>query len=188
CLIWFRQRLIFSHFCNRLFFQIFRSVFFKDVVKISIYSDVAFLPTLDTPSVCLRAWKHATPGIFVFWLSQLSGCNGLFTSPSCFLPDKKENVLFIISLHYIVGLDEINQHLDAHVAYLKKQYAAGHFLASGRKIPRTGGIIIATAASKEALVAILAEDPFQKAGLAEYAITEFIPSMVADGLETLLTR
>ena len=96
--------------------------------------------------------------------------------------------MFIVSLHYIVGLDVIDQHLDAHVAYLKRQYAAGNFLASGRKVPRTGGVILASVSSKEKLHSILAEDPFQKAGLAEYSITEFTPSMVADGLEKLLKR
>ena len=33
--------------------------------------------------------------------------------------------------------------MAAHVAFLKKHYASGHFLVSGRKIPRDGGIIIA---------------------------------------------
>ncbi len=32
---------------------------------------------------------------------------------------------------------------------------------------------------------ILVKDPFYKAGIAEYEITEFIPSMVADGFEKL---
>ncbi|MDD2464432.1 MAG: YciI family protein [Desulfobulbus sp.] len=96
--------------------------------------------------------------------------------------------MFIISLHYIADLDEIDQHLDAHVVYLKRQYAAGNFLASGRKVPRTGGVILASVSNREKLTSILAEDPFQKAGLAEYTVTEFIPSMVAEGLETLLNR
>ncbi len=96
--------------------------------------------------------------------------------------------MFIVSLHYIVGLDVIDQHIEAHVAYLKRQYAAGNFLASGRKIPRTGGVILASVASMEKLNAILAEDPFHKAGLAEYSITEFTPSMAAEGLEKLLNR
>jgi uncharacterized protein YciI len=35
------------------------------------------------------------------------------------------------------------------------------------------------------LETILAEDPFYQAGIAEYDITEFIPSMVAEGFEKL---
>lgn len=82
----------------------------------------------------------------------------------------------------------IDQHLDAHVAYLKRQYAAGNFIASGRKVPRTGGVILASVASRAKLTSILAEDPFRKAGLAEYSVTEFTPSMVAEGLEKLMNR
>ena len=82
----------------------------------------------------------------------------------------------------------IDQHLDAHVAYLKRQYAAGNFIASGRKVPRTGGVILASVSSRAKLTSILAEDPFHKAGLAEYSVTEFSPSMVAEGLEKLMNR
>jgi uncharacterized protein YciI len=38
------------------------------------------------------------------------------------------------------------------------------------------------------LEAILANDPFNKAGIAEYDIMEFIPSMVAEGFEKLMGK
>lgn len=47
--------------------------------------------------------------------------------------------MFIVSLTYKRPLSEVDQHLEAHVAYLKQQYGDGHFIASGRKVPRTGG-------------------------------------------------
>ena len=93
--------------------------------------------------------------------------------------------MFIISLTYKYPLTEVDKHLEAHVAYLQQQYADGYFIASGRKIPRTGGLIIAKAASREELEAILAKDPFAKADLADYDITEFTASMVAAGFENL---
>lgn len=34
---------------------------------------------------------------------------------------------------------------------------------------------------------ILAKDPFYQAGIAEYDITEFIPSMAAEGFEKVMT-
>ena len=49
---------------------------------------------------------------------------------------------------------------SANVAFLKKYYASGNFLISGRQIPRTRGIIVAVAASREQIEAIIAEDPF----------------------------
>jgi len=94
--------------------------------------------------------------------------------------------MFIVSLTYICDLSEIERFLDEHVAYLKKEYARGHFLASGRKNPRTGGVILAKAESRAKLNTILEKDPFHREKLAEYDIQEFIPTMAAEGLEGLL--
>ena len=93
--------------------------------------------------------------------------------------------MFVISLTYKVSLDLIDQHLADHIEYLDEQYAAGVFLASGRKLPRTGGVILARTDSREALDAILAGDPFHQHQLADYDVIEFVASRVADGLEAL---
>nr|WP_321396855.1 YciI family protein [uncultured Desulfobacter sp.] len=93
--------------------------------------------------------------------------------------------MFIISLHYKCEIAEVEKYLDLHVEYLKKEYANGNFIASGRKIPRTGGIILSCVKNKDELELILSKDPFKKAGIAEYVITEFVPSMVAEGYEIL---
>lgn len=85
--------------------------------------------------------------------------------------------MFIVSLTYLKPLPEIDRLLPAHVAYLGEQFARGIFVASGRKIPRTGGVILARAESREALLAALEQDPFHRHGVAEYEITEFVPSM-----------
>ncbi|MEM7566803.1 MAG: YciI family protein [Pseudomonadota bacterium] len=94
--------------------------------------------------------------------------------------------LFIVDLTYEAALEEIYALLDAHKAFLAKAYDDGVFLASGPKIPRTGGVILARSASAEALRALLAEDPFAKAGAARYALTAFRPSRTVSGLEGLL--
>ena len=93
--------------------------------------------------------------------------------------------MFIVTLTYKRSLEEVDSHLDAHVAYLKQEYANGSFIASGRKVPRTGGIILCNSKTRAELEAILAKDPFNIAGIAEYDIMEFIPSMVAEGFEKL---
>lgn len=93
-----------------------------------------------------------------------------------------EQNLFIVDLHYIVSFDEIEPELDAHVEFLEENYASGHFIASGPKVPRSGGVIIATAKSREALEQILTADPFHAKQLAQYSITEFRPSMKAPQL------
>lgn len=93
--------------------------------------------------------------------------------------------MFIVSLTYKAPLEQVDAHLAAHVDYLKAQYEAGHFIASGRKIPRTGGVILAKMADRAALEAVLAQDPFSIHDLADYDVIEFDPSMVSPGFENL---
>jgi len=91
--------------------------------------------------------------------------------------------MYIVNLTYVVALEAVDVLLAEHVAYLKEQYAKGVFLASGRKVPRTGGIILAQSDSMETLNAVLDLDPFKKNGVAEYSVIEFVPTMTTDGLE-----
>ena len=90
--------------------------------------------------------------------------------------------MFVIELIYTASLKEIDAHMTAHVKYLKKYYASGHFLISGRKIPRDGGIIVATGASREDVEVIVREDPFCRNGLADFRIIEFRASQQADDM------
>jgi uncharacterized protein YciI len=90
--------------------------------------------------------------------------------------------MFVVDLHYVVSLDRVDSVIPDHVEFLKRNYASGAFIASGRKAPRTGGIIIAIAENRGKLDAILRQDPFQQMGLARYTVTEFIPSMLAHRL------
>ena len=87
--------------------------------------------------------------------------------------------MFIIELTYKADLAEIDAHMRAHMTFLRKYYDAGNFLVSGRKIPRDGGIILATASSREQLEAIAHEDPFYKRGLADVRVIEFNDSQRA---------
>ena len=88
--------------------------------------------------------------------------------------------LFVIDLTYVVPLDKVTAFLEPHRAFLKANYDAGLFLPSGSKVPRTGGIILARAASRETVEAGLEADPFKREGLADYVVTEFDPVMIAD--------
>jgi len=94
--------------------------------------------------------------------------------------------MFIINLHYIVPLEELDEHMAEHVKYLHKYYDKNVFVASGRKVPRTGGIILALAASVEEVEKIISEDPFHKYRLAEFTITEFLTSLYHPALKDLL--
>jgi uncharacterized protein YciI len=96
--------------------------------------------------------------------------------------------MFVIELVYKNNLPEIDAHMAAHVAFLKKYYAAGNFLVSGRKIPRDGGIILAVGESRRRIEAIVAEDPFHKLGLADFRIIEFRASQRASDIQARLKQ
>lgn len=81
--------------------------------------------------------------------------------------------MFILELTYTADLADIDAAMKAHMRWLNAQYAAGHFLVSGRKIPRDGGVIIARGSSRDAVEAIAAQDPFVAQGLATVRVVEF---------------
>lgn len=96
--------------------------------------------------------------------------------------------MFIIDLHYIVPLDVLDSHMKDHVKFLQKYYKQHTFIASGRKVPRTGGIILALSNSKEEVEEIIREDPFFIHKLAEFKITEFQTSQVHPEMKKLLAK
>ena len=96
--------------------------------------------------------------------------------------------MFVIELIYKADLARIDAHMAAHVRFLKKYYASGNFLVSGRKIPRDGGIILAVGASREEIQAIIQEDPFHSRGLADFRIIEFRASQRANDIQKKVTE
>jgi uncharacterized protein YciI len=96
--------------------------------------------------------------------------------------------MFIIELTYEADLKEIDAHMGAHMKFLRKYYASGHFLVSGRQIPRVGGVILAMGKDKAEIEAIVREDPFCANGLAEFRIVEFRASQRAENLQARLDQ
>lgn len=94
--------------------------------------------------------------------------------------------MFIIQLTYKVPLAEVDQYLEEHKLFLKKYYAQGVIQLSGRKQPRNGGIILAQAENMSGIHNIIREDPFYRNGIAEYQVTEFLPSMANEAWQTLI--
>jgi uncharacterized protein YciI len=94
--------------------------------------------------------------------------------------------MFIININYTVPLDKLDAYMTEHVKYLSQYYKLNIFVASGRKVPRTGGIILAMAKSKEVVEEIIKLDPFHIHNLAEFTITEFMTSQVHPALKSFL--
>ena len=96
--------------------------------------------------------------------------------------------MFIIELIYKAALSQIDAQMKPHMAFLNKHYASGHFLVSGRKIPRDGGIIVAVGKSRTEIEEIAAQDPFCQKGLADFRVIEFRVSQRAEDVEERISE
>ena len=87
--------------------------------------------------------------------------------------------MFVLLLTYVKPLAEVDLLMREHVAWLNEQFAAGRFLVSGRRIPRTGGVIVAHGDDREAMEALAATDPFVRGGVATVEVIQFRASQRA---------
>ncbi|ADV66834.1 YciI family protein [Deinococcus maricopensis] len=83
--------------------------------------------------------------------------------------------LFVLISQYLKPQADVDVVTPRHRAWLDDHYRSGTFLVSGRQDPPTGGVIVARAQSREALEALMANDPFVLEGCAAYTITAFTP-------------
>ena len=84
--------------------------------------------------------------------------------------------MFIVSLTYKKGISEVEKFMEAHIQFLDKYYLDKKFIFSGRKNPRTGGVILVRNMKKQTLADIIQQDPFYQNEIADYDITEVIPT------------
>ncbi|PTN09386.1 YciI family protein [Mangrovibacterium marinum] len=91
-------------------------------------------------------------------------------------------MLFLITIEYKVELAQVEPYFEPHIAFVKRYVEAGNFLLTGKKIPRTGGLILAQVESREKLITLLNEDPFMELDLADFEITEIQLSQVSPEL------
>lgn len=96
--------------------------------------------------------------------------------------------MFIVNLTYIKPLDEVEKFLEKHIDFLNQYYTKGHFIASGRKNPRTGGIILMRAKNKEAVQEIITHDPFYQNEIAQYDVIEFEASKYCPEFEPIISK
>ncbi|MER7664071.1 YciI family protein [Streptomyces sp. NPDC096193] len=90
--------------------------------------------------------------------------------------------MFVLELTYTAAIERVDALLDEHVTWLDALYEEGVFIASGRKNPRDGGVILAVGDDRARIEEVAAADPFTVGGVCEYRITEFIATKTAPGL------
>ncbi|MER7054261.1 MULTISPECIES: YciI family protein [unclassified Streptomyces] len=91
--------------------------------------------------------------------------------------------MYVLELTHTAPLHAVDAVLEEHAAWLDGLYEQGVFLASGRKEPRDGGVIIAVAGDRARIEEITAGDPFVRAGVCAYRVTEFVATKTAPALE-----
>lgn len=94
--------------------------------------------------------------------------------------------MFLVDIQFTDPQQITAELTEAHKAYLAAQYQTNQLMFGGRKVPRTGGILLALHQQKSELVAMLEADPFMQSGAATYSITEFVPVMAAAGFAHVL--
>ncbi|GAB2529431.1 YciI family protein [Rufibacter soli] len=94
--------------------------------------------------------------------------------------------MFLIELTYKGPFEEVEPFMAEHLAFVEKGYTSGHFLASGRKVPRTGGLIFCKAASQAEVEELMQDDPFVYQDLVDLRIIEFVASRAGQGMEAML--
>jgi uncharacterized protein YciI len=87
-------------------------------------------------------------------------------------------MLFVVLVHYTAELAAVDAVRPAHFEHLERHAREGVFRAWGRRDPPTGGVLVAVAPDRAALEAILAEDPYVRAGVARAEIVAFNPANV----------
>lgn len=93
-------------------------------------------------------------------------------------------MLFVVLMHYTQPLDAVNAVRVEHVRHLEAYAARGLIHAWARREPPTGGLFIATAPDRMTLEALIAEDPYIRAGVATAEIVEMPSGNVRGALRT----
>jgi uncharacterized protein YciI len=87
--------------------------------------------------------------------------------------------MFVILINYKKPLAEVDQHVSAHRSYLDKFYLNGTMIASGRRVDQKGGVLLANLASRAEAEQLVASDPYNLQGVADYDIIDFHPAKYA---------
>ena len=94
--------------------------------------------------------------------------------------------MYLVDMSF-TNMEKITSELtDKHKSHLEQEYKSNKLMFGGRKVPRTGGILISQHASKRELKQVLNSDPFVQSGAVTYSITEFIPVMASKDYENIL--
>jgi uncharacterized protein YciI len=90
--------------------------------------------------------------------------------------------MFLLNVRNVHANDEVDTAAAVHLAWLKRHFDSGVFIAAGPKIPRTGGIIVGQGLNRNEIEDLVANSPFVHHGHVTMEIIEFKVLRVADGI------
>ncbi|MHB0967040.1 MAG: NUDIX domain-containing protein [Bellilinea sp.] len=82
---------------------------------------------------------------------------------------------FLVHIQYKVPVEQLGDTVRQHREFLQVGYERGWLLMSGPREPKTAGIVVARAPSREELAGFFENDPYKVMGLADHEFTEFDP-------------
>jgi len=91
-------------------------------------------------------------------------------------------------VRYRRPIEEVLKHVEAHRAYLRGLKEKGWLLASGPLDPRNGGALLLRVPDDEVakhLDRVRDDDPFVRAGVAQYEIWAWAPNIGKEDLDRL---
>jgi uncharacterized protein YciI len=94
--------------------------------------------------------------------------------------------MFALIATYTRPAEEVDQHLEGHIAWITRHAEKGRILVTARQVPLEGGLILATNLSRAEVDEMIAEDPFHTSGVATYEVREFEVRRAAPGLEGIV--
>jgi len=84
--------------------------------------------------------------------------------------------MYLVLLTYLVEESRVLPLRKAHYEFVDRHFSTGLFLLGGRRVPATGGFILAGAVPHEELKAVMSEDPYLLAGVVEHEIIALEPT------------
>jgi uncharacterized protein YciI len=88
-------------------------------------------------------------------------------------PGYEVTMVYVVLMHYTRPLSEVDAVRAEHIRHLERHAALGTVRAWARRDPPSGGVVIASAPDRAALDAVLADDPYVRAGVATPEVVEF---------------
>jgi uncharacterized protein YciI len=94
----------------------------------------------------------------------------------------EEAMFFVVLVHYTAPLAAVDAIRPAHIEHVERYAREGVFQAWARRDPPVGGVLVAAAPDRATLEAIVAEDPYVRAGVARAELVAFNAANVRGAL------